>query len=129
MTSTQIQRYQPGGDLFATLQDRYGHNIAQRAAQLAADDDPEELQRLLSDARPGGYNIGDPLLNDSTLGNFVDQLTTDPLAAPLDSLNEQLKKAVQNVVGNPFVLAAVVFGLLVLLAWLGGLSGVRRRLA
>ena len=54
------------------------------------------------------------------------QTTTDPLAAPLDSLNNQLGLAAWNVFKNPFVVAAIV---LVLFLALGGGDLLRRQIA
>ena len=47
-------------------------------------------------------------LDDSTFSLFTDQIFNDPLAAPAESLNNQLQKAVGNVFKNPFVLLAFI---------------------
>ena len=42
-------------------------------------------------------------LDTSVLSIFTDQIITDPLDAPTDSLNNQLGKAFKNVFGKPWV--------------------------
>ena len=110
---TLYERYQPGGDIYARLADVYGKAGADYAAARAGD--TVTLNQALSDLKTAARS-GTPVAevankytgSTSTLGLFLNQITTDPLAAPLDSLNDQVGKAVWNVVKNPFVLALVV---------------------
>jgi hypothetical protein len=106
-------RYAPGGDIYQDLADKYGEAGANQAYNASLmTDGGAALRFVLSDlaarseGRKGGY--GDKPLADSTAGQFFDQITTDPLAAPLDAANRQIGKAVWNVIKNPFVLLVVV---------------------
>jgi len=107
--------YAPGGSVYNTLTERYGRDAADRAATIAATGDGDALNRLLSDLKRD--NTQADFDNRGTASVFFDQVTTDPLAAPLESANRQLGLAVWNVVKNPFVLIVVV----VLIAWRLGL--------
>lgn len=102
-------RYSPGGDIYEQIAREVGYEIANRVYSASLSNDDLTLQRALNDyaqarrgkalARPG---------SDSTWENFSDQITSDPLAAPLDALNNQLGLAVWNVLRNPFVLGAAI---------------------
>lgn len=48
------------------------------------------LSSELGNYKPGGIQP----LDDSTASNFVKQITTDPLAAPLDTLNKTVDKLI-----------------------------------
>ena len=110
MEQATIDRYQAGGDIYATLAAQYGAAAADQIAAAAATGDRAQLSDAIELARGNG-----PARETSTLSIFGNQLATDPLAAPLDSLNNQLGKAFWNVLKNPFVLllaiAAVAYGL------------------
>lgn len=131
------ERYQRGGDIYDDLAGQYNYAVADRAASLAAADKQDELQRYLSDLRTAARTdrTVEDVQNDfdsrhtTTLGQFADQIVNDPLAAPLDSLNDQLQKVAKNIVGNPFVLLLVIGLVLFGLGQLGGVSGLKRRLA
>ena len=114
-----IARYQPGGDIYATLLGQYGTDAANTIAAAAATGDNAAVNQALATVRSG------PARNDSTLSLFWDQVTTDPLAAPLDSLNNQLGKAVWNVVKNPWVLLTA--GLIVFHLF-GGFTWLKKKL-
>lgn len=103
-------RYFHGGDLYADIENQFGRNVADRAAEAARrDDNGVALREVLTDARQLARS-GEvtPRGSESTTGIFIDQLLTDPLEAPLSGLNSQLGNAVWNVVKNPFVLLLVV---------------------
>lgn len=104
-----VTRYSPGGDLYAAIAAQFGTSWADRAYNAARNnDDGAALRNVLNDARQSarGLDLARPG-SDSTLANFTDQIVNDPLAAPLDSLNDQLGKAAWNVIRNPFVLVLV----------------------
>ena len=115
------QRYAPGGDIYADNATKYGVDGAELIWR--------GYQR---DGRQGAAiaagNLASPGVggSTSTLAIFAEQLVTDPLAAPLESANNQIGKAVWNVVKNPFVLLALG---LVLFLWLGGANYLRKQLA
>jgi hypothetical protein len=122
MITTTPARYSPGGDIYQSLTEQYGIDAANRAYSAShRDDGGTALRFALSDihaskeGRTGGY--GDAELNTSTGGIFFDQITTDPLGAPLEGLNNQLGKVIWNVVKNPWVLVTVAL----LIAWKLGL--------
>ena len=50
-------------------------------------------------------------LNDSTWSIFGNQLATDPLGAPIESLNGQIGKVLGDLFKNPLVLGAIALGL------------------
>lgn len=115
-------RYQRRGDLYEMIAGQYGTANADRLAALDAAGETRGFSQLLSDLRRG--NTGTQWGSESTLGNFADQITLDPLAAPLESANRQIANAVANVFKNPFVLltvAALVFYLLGGFTWLKGI--------
>jgi hypothetical protein len=100
-----IARYQPGGDIYATLEDQYGRNAALLIAQAAQTGDRDSLNEAIAQVRHGAK------LDDSTAKIFWQQITTDPFDAPLDSLNKGLgtvfKSAGLGVLKNPWVLLAL----------------------
>lgn len=71
----------------------------------------------LSDWRRG-TDAGDYIGSDSTLENFWEQITTDPLDAPLDGFNRILKNSFISLLGNPFVLILSIVGGYFLFRWL-----------
>ena len=130
------ESYAVGGDNYNSLQEQFGTDSANYVAAVASQGDQAALNKALSAARSaqrqgtGTAASWDWKLNQadpSVLGNFWQQITTDPLAAPLDSLNDQLKKATKNVFVNPMVLLLVVGGLIALVFYFGGLSNIKRR--
>ncbi len=94
--------------LFNSIEDKYGSAAADRAATLASQGDEYALNAYLSDLRRGVVNPGRGDLNDSTLSNFFELVTTDPLGAPLESLNNQIGNATKSFLRNPWVVALVV---------------------
>jgi hypothetical protein len=114
-------RYQPGGDIYSKFVSQYGRAGADRIAAADASGVPYAVNDALAEVRNG------PRLNDSTASNFWDQITTDPLKAPLDSANDQIGKAVANFFKNPWVLFALA---LLIWGWLGapGLGRLKQKL-
>lgn len=118
-----MNRYAPDGDIYASIADQYGTSAAQRAyAASLVDDGGVTLRNVLSNLHTGSTDPG----STSTWSNFWRQITTDPLAAPLDSLDNQLGNAVLNVFKNPFVLLLVA-GLV--FHWFGGFTWLKRKLS
>lgn len=106
MNAAMLQRYSPGGDIYASLRTRYGYEAAEDVSFAAKADfasgENGEVASTLARIRNG------PPLNDSATEIFFDQITTDPLAAPLDAANRQLGNAAFAVLRNPWVVLAVV---------------------
>ena len=115
MNRATIQRYQPGGDLYAQLEAQYGRNGALLIAQAATSGDRGQVTDAIDRVRYGER------LDDSTARIFWGQITTDPFEAPLASANAALgtlgSSAILGLLKNPWVLAAVVLGVIL---WAGG---------
>ena len=116
MDSTLIARYQPGGDIYASLQSQYGTASADAIAQAALSGDETQVNAALTQAK-----FGAPL-DASTASNFYTQVTTNPLAAPLASLNTGLANTLMAFLKSPAVL---LVGGLALFVWLGGLDWIK----
>lgn len=111
MNRELILRYQPGGDIYAQLEQQYGGNAAIQIASVARTGDSRAITETLARIRNGER------LPDSTVALLWTQLTTDPLGAPLDSANRQISALAGNTamafLRNPMVLlvlAVVGFG-------------------
>jgi hypothetical protein len=113
MDQALIQRYQPGGDLYAQYAAMYGTAGANQIAAAAQTGDRTQITAVLSQLM-----FGAPF-NTSTTSLLVNQLTTNPLQAPVSSLNSVLARTVQDFLKNPWVLFLVLLGglLLVLMLW------------
>jgi hypothetical protein len=110
-----IDRYQPGGDLYASIQSQYGNDAANAAASAAATGSNDTLNLTLSNIRRGTYTVGSPNGGTSTWGNFFSQLYNDPLGAPLQQagvvasntasdVNSTLKGVLGSLFSNPLTL-------------------------
>jgi hypothetical protein len=117
--------YETGSYGYWEVADRYGEAAADAVAEAAARGDTAAVNNALSNARRGTTNA-DYAGSTSTLGNLWTQLTTDPLAAPLDAANTQISRAIGNVFKNPFVLLTV---LAVIFFALGGWQLLERQMA
>jgi hypothetical protein len=115
MSPELVQRYQRGGDIWASLAASYGGGAADSVARVARD----TRDRMAVTAELDRVKRGAPL-NQSTASILAVQLATDPLGAPLDAANEKLSTLAGNtalaLLRNPLVLL-VLLGLLLL--WLG----------
>jgi hypothetical protein len=123
MDQTLINRYQPGGDIYATLVSRYGTAGADTIAAAAATGDNTQLNYALANAQTG---MTGGALNDSTASILAGQLATDPLAAPLGGLNNALNNSILSFLKNPTVLLALA---VVLFFAFGGATWIRNRMA
>jgi hypothetical protein len=106
MDAATIQRYQPGGDIYASLAASYGTPGAQQVATAALTGDETQVNAALTQVKYGAP------LNTSTAEIFGTQLATDPLGAPLADLNTALGNTFFSFLKNPWVLitiAALVF--------------------
>lgn len=107
-------RYQPGGDIYTTVSNEFGGLWAARVAFADQQNDGGvALRNTLNDMRQTakGRELSRPG-SSSTAGNLFDQLTTDPLGAPLDSANSALSTLFGNTalafLRNPAVLLVLV---------------------
>lgn len=103
-----ISRYAPGGDIYQTLATAYGTAGAEKVYAAALSGDRGAITDAIVQVKHGQP------LNDSTAEIFLQQITSDPLAAPIESLNNQVGKVFKNLLLNPFALIAlVIVGLIV----------------
>jgi len=71
-------------------------------ASAATSGDETQVNAALTQAK-----FGNPL-DTSTADAFMHQITTDPFAAPASAFNDQIKKLLANIFGNPFLLIGIV---------------------
>ena len=113
MDTTTIARYQPGGDIYATILSQHGAAAAAQIAAAAQTGDETQINAVL--AQYVGTltpDVAVPLSTDTTASDFLNQIATDPLAAPLASANTLLGNTFLSFLKNPWVvltIAAVVF--------------------
>jgi len=117
MDTSTIQRYQPGGDIYAKLVSQYGATQANAIAQAALTGDRTQITTAIASA-----DYGAPL-NTSTFDAFVTQLETDPLGAPMESLNNQLTSVIKDLFKNPMVL--LTLGLVLFFTLFNGVAILR----
>lgn len=111
---------------FWDVADKYGFDAAQRLAEVAATGDQAAFNIAISRVRRGEpFSTAPDSTATSTWGNFWHQITTDPLGAPLDSANNQLKQVFLDLLKNPFVLVALALGLFFAF---GGADFIRRKM-
>jgi hypothetical protein len=118
MDQETIARYQPGGDIFSRLTGQYGLAQANAIAAAAETGDRAQLSNAIALARGDG-----PALDSSTGSILVDQLETNPLAAPLGSANKLIGNSLVSLIKNPLVLGAIGVGAFFAL---GGADVLRR---
>jgi hypothetical protein len=120
------RRYQPEGDIYIKLALQYGKDWADKAAAAALANDGEELTRVIADARSAAGITKPEQEADGTFGNFVDQLATDPLGAPIASAQGILANTLESLYRNPLVLIAVIAALFFAF---GGADLIRKKIA
>lgn len=104
ISAETIQRYQPpSGDLFQSYAALYGNNGALIIAQAATTGDPAIITDAIVRVKYGER------LNESTFAALWHQLSTDPLAAPLDTFTS----AVNQVLGAEGVKRVIYLGVAV----------------
>ncbi len=122
MSQDLINRYQPGGDIYAALESQYGKAGADSIAAAALSGDETQINSVLVQLKYGAP------LETSTLKIFGSELATDPLGAPLSSLNGFLRTIVGStlagIVTNPWVLILVGGGVAVYIARGGGVTKI-----
>lgn len=118
-----IARYQPGGDLYGTVNRTYGPDAADRMATAAASGSRAQLNSRMAELRGAPVQTG----STSTIGNFFTQIRTDPLRAPIAAALGQGSSGPglgANTTGN--LIKTVTFVALVGLA-LYGYNSVKRK--
>jgi hypothetical protein len=92
MDATLIARYSPSGDIYASLAAKYGPAAANSIYAAAQTGDRTKVTDAIDLAANGAP------LNDSTTSIFMDQMETNPLAAPLESASNLAVKCRSAVV-------------------------------
>lgn len=118
MDDTTIQRYQLGGDIYNSLVQLYGVNVANSAAGAALTGDETQVNAVLASAPKYG-----PPLSTSTTAIFTNQMLTDPLAAPLAGVNNLVKNSALSFLNNPWVIAGLIIAAFFML---GGANVLRK---
>ena len=80
MNENLIQRYQPGGDVYAGLARIYSTATADAAANAAKTGSEIAINNAIANS---GYGAK---LDTSIISNFANQIETNPFGAPLESL-------------------------------------------
>ena len=108
MDAATIARYQTGGDIYATLLAQYGQASADSIAAAARTGDSNgEVSTAIANARTAaGITKGEQ--DDSVLDAFGNQIVTNPLGAPLDSLNKVVGNTFLSFLKNPWVIALIL---------------------
>lgn len=78
MDQSLVRRYQPGGDLYTTLATTQGTAAANSVASAAATGQRESVTNAMANIR-NTQATG----STSTFTNFMQQITSDPLQAPI----------------------------------------------
>jgi hypothetical protein len=120
MDTILINRYQRGGDIYQSLAATYGAANADNIAAAALTGDEAQVNAAIVAAKYGAP------LDTSTTHAFVDQVATDPLAAPLAGLNNVVGNTFLSFLKSPWVLLALVITAFFLL---GGADFLKRKLA
>ncbi len=118
MDQDTINRYQPGGDIYAQLQQQFGVSGANTIAAAALTGDETQINAAISTLKNGAP------LNTSTASIFLNQIETNPLAAPLQSLNGVLSNTFTSFLTSPAVLATAA---VVLFFVFGGADIIRAK--
>lgn len=115
LTQSQIDNWKPGGSTYQNAVSRFGQAVADAASNAAQQ--PGALESDVSSAIANA-TYGQPLTT-STTGIFLNQMTTDPLAAPLQTLNTAAGNSFMALFKSPWVLGTLA---IVLFVWMGGLK-------
>lgn len=73
-----VSRYQPGGDIYGSISSQYGPGAADRVASAAMSGSRADVTSAMASIR-NGPAVG----STSTTVNFFNQITSDPLQAPI----------------------------------------------
>jgi len=128
MDQATINRYQPGGDIYAQIVTQYGQAAADQMAAVTQSGNQAQINAALANIVAGPAPG-----STSTLVNLYDQLTTDPLAAPVadantllsntaGSVNSLLGNTIASLFKNPAILVSLA---LALFFYFGGANIIR----
>ena len=105
MTQDTIDRYQTGGDIWGDNALSFGQAGADAVAAAALTGDATKVNAAMVQAKYGAP------LQTSTGAILYQQLTTDPLAAPLASANKVLSNTALSFLKSPMVLLVIAAAL------------------
>jgi hypothetical protein len=119
-----MNRYQPGGDIYATLSGQYGTPGADTIAAAArTGDNNGEVAAAIAQVKYGAP------LSTSVMGILANQLATDPLAAPLADANTLAKNSIASMFKNYWFTVPLVIAIAVgLFIWMGGMTMLKGKL-
>jgi hypothetical protein len=134
MDQYTINRYQPGGDLYAAEQAKYGTSVAGQIANAALANDELTITSIAEGLKYGANK------DTSALDALGSQLYNNPLGAPLEqagkvagntftSLGDAAKNAASSIVGNWGMWLVVGVIALAGFLYLGGAAVARRRIS
>ena len=128
MSQTLIDRYQAGGDIYAAIAAAHGVGAADAIATAALSGDETQINTVYATYMTAAGNAvtPSPLADTSILNALGNQLATNPLGAPLASLNTMLSNTFGSLFKNPAVL---VVGVVVLFFFVfDGANLIRRKI-
>ena len=120
MDKATINRYQPGGDLYLDYVNQYGTAAANTLATAALTGDQTQITAALS-----SIMFGSPLPT-STASIFLNQISSDPLAAPLADAETIASNTFVDFFKSPAILISLA---IVLFFVLGGAGLIRGKLS
>lgn len=109
-SKTSAWNYAPGTTAYATVAASQGDSAAQAQWQAAIKAEQNQTP-----------------LDTSTWDAFATQIVTDPLAAPAQTLNNQLSNVFKNIVTQPFVLLLVIGLVITAFFYFGGAALIKRK--
>jgi len=110
MDSTLIARYQSGGDIYASILAQHGQTAADACAAAALTGDETQINAALAlyETAGGNATVAVPMATDTTASDFLNQIETDPLAAPLASAEKLASNSLLDFLKSPAVLLVIV---------------------
>lgn len=109
-----VDRYSPGGDIYQGLAATYGVNAANSVYQAAMSGDRQNIIDAMEKVRYGSAPA-----STSTAAIFWNQISTDPLAAPLAGINKLAVNTLFDFLKSPGIL---FIGAVALFFYMGGTS-------
>jgi len=109
MSQDLINRYQAGGDIYASIAAQHGTSAADACAAAALSGDETQINAALAlyETAAGNSTVAVPMATDTTTSNFLHQIATDPLAAPLATAEGLARNSLLDFLKSPAVLLTV----------------------
>ena len=133
MNDTLIQRYQPGGDIYASVEQKYGTAGADDVANAALTGDYTAVTEALATLKDGTA-VPEP----STASILASQLYNNPVGATAEqlgtilgntsaSINTGVKTALGGLVTSPGTLLLLGLAVIGVIFYVGGLSSIKKK--